>query len=184
VNSGLRLVAALAAVILPINDSRASGSTTPVIQFDKEPPVATGIPTVTFAVPKYSLTKTEAETVATCLVLEAANQGEFGLRSVMAVIRNRAHGRPELFAATVLREKQFSALNKLTAGRETLSRTVARAANDRMWPIALAIVDEATHETWLDPTNGATYYARTGDRIRWTSRLTPTVNIGAHSFYR
>ena len=72
-------------------------------------------PVIFFAVPKYTLTQHERETIAACLVLEAANQGEFGMRSVMAVIRNRARALPELFAPTVLRSKQFSALNKVTA---------------------------------------------------------------------
>jgi spore germination cell wall hydrolase CwlJ-like protein len=139
---------------------------------------------VTFTIPKYVLTPNERKIVATCLVLEAANQGDFGMRGVMAVIRNRARGRPELFAATVLREKQFSALNTLTAGRETFSRTIGRASADRMWQTALTIVDEALDESWRDPTGGATHYTRTGERYRWTSRLTRTVIIGAHSFYR
>ena len=45
---------------------------------------------ISFSIPKYSLSLKERETVAACLVLEAANQGDFGMRSVMAVIRNRA----------------------------------------------------------------------------------------------
>src|SRR4051794_14004419 len=106
-----------------------------VIRFG-EPPAAADVspaPAVFFAVPKYTLTAGERDIVAACLVLEAANQGDFGMRSVMAVIRNRARGIPELFAPTVLREKQFSALNKVTAGRETVSRTISRAKRDPMW---------------------------------------------------
>ncbi len=137
-----------------------------------------------FAIPKYTLTTMERETVAACLVLEAANQGEFGMRSVMAVIRNRARGIPELFAPTVLRQKQFSALNKLTAGRESLDRMINRARRDPTWMLALTIVDAATHESWHDPTAGATHYTRTGERTRWTRSLAKTVTIGAHSFYR
>jgi spore germination cell wall hydrolase CwlJ-like protein len=158
-----------------------------VIRFGQE----TGIdrteaarPPIFFAVPKYSLSTTERDTIAACLVLEAANQGDFGMRSVMAVIRNRARGMPELFSVTVLREKQFSALNKLTAGRETRNGMIARARRDPMWSTALTIVDDAMHDTWQDPTEGATHYTRTGERTRWTHRLAKTVTIGAHSFYR
>lgn len=122
--------------------------------------------------------------MAACLVLEAANQGEFGMRSVMSVIRNRAHGQPELFMPTVVRPKQFSALNQHTAGRETLARMVARAQRDAMWPTALQIVDEAVQDAWDDPTGGATHYTRTGERTSWTRSLAKTVTIGAHSFYR
>lgn len=146
-------------------------------------------PRVTFTIPQppevhYHLSNHERELVATCLVLEAASQGERGMRGVMAVIRNRAHGDPELFAPTVLEEKQFSALNNLTAGRISLWRTEQRAKSDRMWDRALAIVDAATRDDWRDPTHGATHYTRTGEHNAWTRVLARTVVIGRHAFYR
>ncbi len=141
-------------------------------------------PAITLTVPRYSLSLEERELIASCLVLEAASQGEFGMRAVMAVIRNRARGLPELFTTTVLREKQFSALNRLTAGRDTVTRTVARARSDRMWSTALELVVEATLPTWYDPTHGATHYTRTGERTRWTRSLAQTTVIGRHAFYR
>jgi spore germination cell wall hydrolase CwlJ-like protein len=140
--------------------------------------------TITFSVPKYVLPLHEQELVASCLVLEAASQGEFGMRAVMAVIRNRARGLPELFVPTVLKEKQFSALNRLTAGRESSNRVIARARADQMWEIALGLVAEATLPSWYDPTNGATHYTRTGERTRWTRSLAQTTIIGRHAFYR
>lgn len=140
--------------------------------------------TVNFAIPSYELSDLERETVAACLVLEAANQGEYGMRGVMAVIRNRARGLPELFMPTVLREKQFSALNKQTSGRESLWRAIERAKRDRTWTQALAVVDQALNSEWHDPTQGSTHYTRTGERTAWTRRLAQTVTIGAHSFYR
>ncbi len=147
-------------------------------------PPAESTPQVTFSVPKYELTPNEREIVAACLVLEAASQGDFGMRGVMAVIRNRARGLPELFVPTVLREKQFSAMNKLTAGRESVNRMIRRAQSDRMWDTALQIVDDATLDTWRDPTEGATHYTRTGERTPWTRTLARTVTIGRHAFYR
>lgn len=139
---------------------------------------------ISVTIPKYALTQSEQEIVAACLVLEAADQGEFGMRSVMSVIRNRARGLPELFAASVLRPKQFTALNALTSRRETFSQTVRRAKRDRMWDTALQIVNAAADESWHDPTEGATHYTRIGERNRWTARLAKTVTIGSHSFYR
>jgi spore germination cell wall hydrolase CwlJ-like protein len=141
-------------------------------------------PRVSVSIPKYELTSLERHIVASCLVLEAASQGETGMRGVMAVIRNRARGLPELFAPTVLKAKQFSALNRLTAGRESMSRVVARAKRDRMWPVALKLVDEAVLDTWHDPTHGATHYTRVGERNAWTRTLARTVTIGRHAFYR
>lgn len=175
----------MAAVFLPI--AAAAGHEPVVIQL-RDPVPITAVeapkPPVLFAIPKYALSERERETVAACLVLEAANQGDFGMRSVMAVIRNRARGLPELFAPTVLRVKQFSALNKLTAGRESLDRVVGRAKRDAMWPTALQIVNDALASAWHDPTGGATHYTRTGERNRWTRTLARTVTIGEHSFYR
>jgi spore germination cell wall hydrolase CwlJ-like protein len=147
-------------------------------------PVDPPPPRVSFTIPKYTLTSDERELLAACLVLEAASQGDRGMRGVMAVIRNRSRGLPELFVSTILREKQFSALNKLTAGRESVWRTIQRAKNDRTWPRALEIVDEATAEDWNDPTRGATHYTRTGEHTPWTRTLARTVTIGRHAFYR
>lgn len=142
------------------------------------------VPPVTFTIPKYELPPADRDLIAACLILEAASQGDFGMRAVMSVIRNRAGGQPELFAPTVLRPKQFSALNGLTAGRESRAKALARAKRDRMWGIAVQIVEDATEEPWHDPTGGATHYTRAGERTRWTGALAKTVTIGAHSFYR
>jgi spore germination cell wall hydrolase CwlJ-like protein len=139
---------------------------------------------VSFFVPRYSLTTAEKETVAACLVLEAASQGEPGMRGVMAVIRNRARSLPELFASAVLSYKQFSAFNRITAGRETIPHAIQRAQRDRTWSLALALVDEAVTDGWRDPTEGATHYTRSVERTPWTRTLARTVTIGAHSFYR
>lgn len=155
----------------------------PAISIDPSAAI-TFAPRITFSVSKYTLTAEERDLLASCLVLEAASQGEFGMRGVMAVIRNRARGLPELFVPTILREKQFSALNRLTAGRESVWRVVTRAQHDRMWPVALTIVDAATADAWHDPTEGATHYTRLGERTPWTRTLACTTVIGRHAFYR
>jgi spore germination cell wall hydrolase CwlJ-like protein len=182
VNPVLRNAAMLAALSLPRLLPGAMPEASPIQPVAAAP--YTVVPAIYFPPPKYVPTATERETVAACLVLEAASQGEFGMRGVMAVIRNRARGLPELFVPTVLREHQFSALNQLTAGRESLGRLIARARHDCMWPTALRIVDDALGDAWWDPTNGATHYTRTGEATRWTRSLAKTVTIGAHSFYR
>jgi spore germination cell wall hydrolase CwlJ-like protein len=141
-------------------------------------------PKIVVLIPKYTPTVLERETVAACLVLEAASQGGEGMRGVMAVIRNRAHGQPELFALVVLKRRQFSAFNRLTAGHELLSHAIQRARSDRMWERALALVEEARSVAWRDPTAGATHYTRSIERTRWTRSLVQTVTIGSHSFYQ
>lgn len=162
------------------------------IAFEKQSPVprielqesAPESPAVSVVIPDYTLTTLERETIAACLVLEAASQGELGMRSVMSVIRNRSRQLPELLAPTVLRPKQFSALNHVTSGRKNIRDAVARARRDRMWTTALRLVDDACNDDWHDPTLGATHYTRSSERIYWTRNLARTVTIGAHSFYR
>lgn len=180
-NGWHRSIAALAALVLP---HCVEGAAPPFSFGETSALIAPSPPSVSFTLPRYRLTPAERETIAACLVLEAANQGEFGMRSVMAVIRNRSRGLPELFSMTVLRPKQFSALNPLTAGRESPDSLIGRAARDRMWPVALMIVDDATRHSWHDPTEGATHYARVGHPAPWTGRLAKTVTIGEHRFYR
>lgn len=175
-----RLFAALIALTLPAF-AAAAEMFSPLLA----PPAPTAEERmVTFTIPRYELTPLERETVAMCLVFEAASQGKRGMRCVMAVVRNRARGLPELFAPTVLREKQFSGLNRVTSGHESLAHAIARAKSDRMWDSALTLVDEATADTWADPTGGATHYTRSAERTPWTRTLAKTVTIGAHSFYR
>jgi spore germination cell wall hydrolase CwlJ-like protein len=139
---------------------------------------------VTFSVPRYMPCLEELETVAACLILEAASEGDEGMRGVMSVIRNRAHGLPELFKPVVLKPMQFSALNGVTAGREELSHCVWRAKNDRMWSTAFSLVKEAQGESWRDITGGATHYTRSDETVRWTRTLRKTATIKHHSFYR
>ncbi len=180
VKPAFRLLTVLTVAIAPGLASAAERFVIPHIVADAEASPLT----VSFSIPHYTLTPEDRATLAACLVLEAASQGEFGMRAVMAVIRNRAHGRPELFAPTVLQEKQFSAFNGLTSGRESLWHVVQRAQRDRMWPAALAAVDAALADSWTDPTGGATHYTRSAERTAWTRSLAKTVTIGAHSFYR
>jgi len=181
VKPALRALAILAILALPQLGLGASPVVIPRIVLGDELPSP---PTVSFSIPRYVPTLEERQTVAACLVLEAASQGDIGLRGVMAVIRNRARGLPELFATTVLRDKQFSALNKVTSGRETLEHAILRAQRDPTWFRAMWIVDHAMDDTWWDPTGGATHYTRSGERTHWTRSLARTTVIGAHSFYR
>ncbi|MEO5958887.1 MAG: cell wall hydrolase [Opitutaceae bacterium] len=175
----IRLVAALVALA-----SQALAATASEAKMSSILVVDERAPALTITIPRYQLTALERETVAACLVLEAASQGTRGMRAVMAVIHNRSRGLPELFSVTVLREKQFSALNRATSGRESLVQLIRRAQRDRTWPQALAIVDEALGDGWIDPTRGATHYTRSVETTRWTRSLAKTVTIGAHSFYR
>lgn len=126
----------------------------------------------------------QRQTVAACLVLEAACQGEAGMRAVMAVVRNRAQQRPAQFASEVLRPRQFSAFNALTAGQETSWQAVRRAQRDQSWQLAAQLVEEACAPGWVDPTGGATHYTRASERPYWARGMRITARIGDHVFYK
>lgn len=130
------------------------------------------------------LAEWQRQAIAACLVLEAACQGEAGMRAVMAVVHNRARGRPAHFATEVLRPRQFSALNEVTQGQVALWRLVQRAQRDLQWSAAERLVAEACAPTWDDPTAGATHYTRSSERPAWARSMQVTVRIGAHVFYR
>ncbi len=179
-NMSSKFLAIFAVLLLPCLAGGTESRLAPRITHAPDTPVTP----VSFAIPRYTLTAHERDVVAACLVLEAASQGDLGLRGVMAVIRNRARGLPELFAPTVLRRKQFTSMNSATSGQRPLSQLIARAQRDPTWPRALSIVDKATHASWWDPTAGATHYTLSTERNRWTRKLQRTVIIGAHSFYR
>jgi Cell Wall Hydrolase len=171
--------AVLAALALP-SYAMVAGQAAPLADSGPQDPS----PQIAVPILRYTPKTLEIETVAACLVLEAASQGPEGMRGVMAVIRNRSHGLPELFEPVVLKRRQFSAFNRLTAGYEQRAHAIQRARRDRMWENALALVEEAQSPAWRDPTAGATHYTRSNERNRWTRMLEKTVTIGGHSFYK
>ena len=123
------------------------------------------------------------ELLAAVLVLEAANQGTVGMEAVMSVIDNRAKGWPALYVDVVTRPYQFSALNRSIHDPSQLPRLIARAKQDRVWPVARAIVNAAVTGHLTDRTGGALFYADSRLRPRWLRDVRPTVLIGRHTFY-
>jgi len=134
----------------------------------------------------YSPCPWEKQIVAACLVLEAADQGEMGMRGVASVILNRAEGNHSRIMRVVRKPYAFSAFNTATTGR-TESRGFAghvqKASRDRLWRSALQIVDELYSQTWRDVTYGADHYARKELRPAWVRSMSRTTVIGSHAFY-
>ncbi len=128
----------------------------------------------------------EKQIVASCLVLEAANQGEEGMRAVASVIRNRAGGSSDGILKVVKKPYAFSALNTATTGK-TGSRgfadLVRRSSQDRHWSIALKIVEEMYSHQWRDVTAGADHYVRKGLYPKWAKDMDLTAIIGEHVFF-
>ena len=128
----------------------------------------------------------EKQIVAACLVLEAADQGEMGMRGVASVILNRADGNHSKVMRVVKKPYAFSALNTATTGRtgsKGFASHVQKASRDRLWRSALQIVDELYTHNWRDVTQGADHYVRTDIRPSWVKSMAKTTTIGSHAFY-
>ena len=91
------------------------------------------------------------ETVAACLSLEAANQGEEGMRAVACVIKNRAEYEGRSFEEIVLNSK----LGPFCSMRAGATASITKAKHDKrfacVWPRAMRISREL-HEGKLGRT--------------------------------
>lgn len=128
----------------------------------------------------------ERQIVAACLVLEASDQGEEGMRAVASVIRNRAETFGPNILGVVRKPYAFTSLNAASTGR-TGSRGYAdhvrKASNDRNWKMACAIVNEMYSDEWADVTYGADHYVRSDLRPHWAGDMSVTAIIGKHMFF-
>lgn len=128
----------------------------------------------------------EKQIVASCLVLEAANQEEEGMRAVASVIHNRANGDSSEILKVVKKPYAFTSLNSATTGKSGsagFAGHVRRASQDRHWPLALSIVDEMYSGDWEDITDGADHYVRRGLYPSWARKMDLTAIIGEHVFF-
>lgn len=140
-------------------------------------------PAIRFEVPASGY---ERNVVAACLVLEAANQGELGMRAVMAVILNRSRQTHASLYAVATAPRQFSCLNGVVGSPSALE-DLARQTERRqpsVWQIALNLVDAARRGELVDPTRGATFYHRSDVAPAWAGGMRLSAVIGAHAFYR
>ncbi len=131
------------------------------------------------------VTDYERQIIASVLVLEAANQGEIGMRAVLHVIDNRASGNPERAIGQVARRKAFSCLNGITSQRNPdYGPAIGRAMQDRTWTLARKLVDDyVAGRLGPDLTGGATHYC-IHPPASWQAQMEFKVKIGQHSFYR
>jgi len=127
----------------------------------------------------------ERQIIASVLVLEAADQGEVGMRAVLHVINNRAGGNPERAAGQVARPKAFSCLNAITVQKHPdYGPAIGRAMDDRMWPVARKLVDDyVAGKLGYDVTGGATHYC-IHPPVSWRAQMQFTTKIGSHQFFR
>lgn len=131
------------------------------------------------------VTSYEREIIASVLVLEAANQGDAGMRAVLHVINNRAGGDPDKALAQVARRKAFSCINHITSQKHpNYGPAISRAMKDRTWKAALQMVDDyCAGKLGQDFTGGATHYCIHPPKS-WREQMVYTRKIGAHLFFR
>lgn len=135
----------------------------------------------------YEASDWERQIVATCLILEAANQGEAGMQAVAAVIANRASKDASRYISIVKQPYAFSALNSASsgkAGENGYAELVARASKDIHWKVALSIVEDLYQNRLTDNTFGADHYSRRDELPSWSHGMRATTVIGDHLFFK
>jgi len=123
-----------------------------------------------------ALAVTDRELVAAVLVAEAGVDGQRGLLCVYEVIATRSVERGLSHGDVVRQRKQFSVLNGVTP-----SELVAKASQNRLWPVALRI---ASNPVGTNYTRGANHFESTAFRTpRWARGRTEVAIIGRHRFF-
>jgi len=123
-------------------------------------------------------------TLLTLLVKgEAENQSIEGMIAVGFVAMNR-YRKGGWFGNTIpkviLKKKQFSCFNEDNVNK----RRIMAAKADKWWTFCFNAAYLAYCNAVKDPTNGADHYHARSVKPRWASKMTKTVEIGNHIFYR
>ncbi len=116
--------------------------------------------------------------------MEASGEGPAGMLAVAYVLVNRfAKGHAATLAAVCLQPFQFSCWNTADPNR---TRIAELNDTDPTLSEAEHAVESAVNGTEPDPTHGAVNYYATSMRTppTWASRMTFTVEIGKHRFYK
>jgi spore germination cell wall hydrolase CwlJ-like protein len=125
----------------------------------------------------------DRELATMTVYMEASGEGPEGMLAVAYVLVNRKDVHGGTLASVCLRPFQFSCWNTDDPNRGRIA-----ALNDDDLTLAQAenAVTTAINETESDPTRGATNYYATSMRTPpdWASRMTFTVEIGKHRFYK
>lgn len=124
---------------------------------------------------------------------EARGEGPRGMKAVAWVVRNRVDadlgndGKPdwwgEGYSNVVLKPFQFSCLNRNDPNLDKILHFDERNAFDKAIAkdIAKQVISAPRSE---DPTGGATHYHVKSITPAWADKLTKTVTIGNHVFYK
>lgn len=135
---------------------------------------------------RQNLSHYERKIVASCLILEAASDGEEGMRAVLNVIFNRADRQPQKVVQEVVKPKQFTSLNSVTGQRNpNFSPIIRRALKDPLFNEAYQLVLKMEQGELIDNTRGADHYhvSQVESNPYWAETMKPTTTVGSHIFY-
>ena len=131
-----------------------------------------------------AITNYERHIIASCLVLEAASEGDEGMRAVLNVIWNRSDQRLERVFPVIVKPWQFSCMHSIWGKRNPdYNRLIRRAQRDRTYASALKLVMLMDKGLLKDNTNGSTFYHTTNITPYWASHFKHEVTIRNHIFY-
>ena len=128
----------------------------------------------------------DIDVLASLLILEAGGEVNThkAMVAVMNVIENRANRDPSKFADEALKKWQFSAFNSHTVKGKPLQPLLDHARNHEDYPVAVRIVERAMKGELPDVTIGADHYHNNKVNPSWNKKMTHTVTIDNHIFYR
>jgi N-acetylmuramoyl-L-alanine amidase len=142
-----------------------------------KPILITTIIAVFSSLPIYANSQRATEIVAATLILEAGGESDYrAMLAVNEVIHNRAKKRKLSIDAVCLQRLQFSCWNGID-----VSAGIAKAKKHSKWSTALRI---ASSKSITNHTLGSDHYHTHRVNPSWNKRLTKTVIIQNHIFYK
>lgn len=124
-----------------------------------------------------AMPQNKSDLVASVLILEAQNQGEIGMKSVLEVLRNRAKSSEiDKIYLEAKRPKQFSCLNNISE-----SNAIAKARKSSAWRMATKLVQSKSSSNLVC---GARHYyaAWLKSPPPWAAKVKRKIQIGDHIF--
>ena len=130
-----------------------------------------------------ALSDLERHVVASCVILESASEGVYGMRAVLNVIWNRSDHRLDKVFKVVIKPYQFSSMKSIWSPNPDYSQLIRRAQRDRMYASAFNVVLLMEKGFLQDNTNGSTYYHTKEILPWWSKHYHYQKDIGSHVFY-
>lgn len=119
---------------------------------------------------------------AATLIGEAGGEGVRGMQAVANVIMNRTDGKFSKASEVCLKPMQFSMWNKK---QDQLKEVISKAQQHSRWKDAILLVMQARDGKLIDITDKSRFYFNPKlASPAWAKKLTKTVVIGNHDFYR